>query len=65
MKIPDPDFECVSENILDSWQQGNKLFKKVNFYSELGHFADSLLLLVSQLKTHGMRLDRVSFVVHL
>ena len=29
VKIPDPDFECVAENLLETWQKGNQTFKKV------------------------------------
>ncbi len=30
-KVPDPDFECISENVLDTWQKGNKTFKKFEY----------------------------------
>ena len=29
VKIADPDFECVAENLLETWQKGNQTFKKV------------------------------------
>ena len=29
VKIPDPDFECMAENLLETWQKGNQTFKKV------------------------------------
>lgn len=36
VKIPDPEFECVSENVLDSWQgQGGKNFKKTEYTMKL------------------------------
>ena len=29
--VPDPDCECISENVLDTWQKGNKTFKKFEY----------------------------------
>ena len=29
-KIPDPDFDCIAENLLETWQRGNQTMKKVN-----------------------------------
>ena len=28
-KIPDPDFDCIAENLLETWQKGNQTMKKV------------------------------------
>jgi hypothetical protein len=39
VKIPDPDFECVSENVLEFWQKGNQTFKKVGTFSVRGVLA--------------------------
>jgi len=30
-KIPDPEFECVSESVLETWQKGDKTFKKTEY----------------------------------
>lgn len=29
--IPEPDFDCVSENVLDTWQRDNRTFKKTEY----------------------------------
>jgi len=34
-KIPDPEFECVSETVLESWQKGDKTFKKTEYTMRL------------------------------
>ena len=26
--LPEPDFDCISENVLETWQKDNKTFKK-------------------------------------
>ena len=33
--MPEPDFECVSENVLETWQKENKTFKKVEYTMRL------------------------------
>ena len=35
VKAPDPDFECVSENFLETWQCDNHTFKKTRFTLKL------------------------------
>ena len=30
-KIPDPEFDCVAENLLETWMVGTKQMKKVEF----------------------------------
>jgi len=35
VKIADPDFECVAENLLETWQKGNQTFKKVEYTMQL------------------------------
>jgi hypothetical protein len=30
VKIGDPEFECVAEHVLESWQKGNQTYKKVS-----------------------------------
>ena len=34
-KLPDPEFECISENILDTWQNAGKMFKKIEYTMRL------------------------------
>jgi len=34
-KIPDPEFDCVAENLLETWQRGNQTFKKVEYTMQL------------------------------
>ena len=31
VKIADPEFDCVAENLLETWQKGNQTFKKVGW----------------------------------
>jgi hypothetical protein len=33
VKIGDPEFECVAEHVLESWQKGNQTYKKVSLLS--------------------------------
>jgi len=35
VKIPDPEFDCVAENLLETWQKGNQTFKKVEYTMQL------------------------------
>jgi len=35
VKIPDPDFQCVAENLLETWQKANQTFKKVEYTMQL------------------------------
>jgi len=35
VKIPDPEFECVAENLLETWQRASQTFKKVEYTIEL------------------------------
>jgi len=35
VKIPDPEFECVQENLLETWQRASQTFKKVEYTIEL------------------------------
>jgi len=35
IKAPDPDFECVSENVLETWQRDNHTFKKTEYTLKL------------------------------
>ena len=37
VKIPDPEFDCVAENLLETWQKGNQTFKKVIFVLVVDH----------------------------
>ena len=42
VKYPDPAFECVSENILETWQKNNHTFKRSEEHtSELSHITIS------------------------
>jgi len=34
-KIPDPEFSCVAENLLETWQKGSQTFKKVEYTMQL------------------------------
>lgn len=35
VKVPDPEFDCVAENLLETWQKGNQTFKKVEYTMQL------------------------------
>ena len=35
VKYPDPAFECVSENVLETWQKNNHTFKKTEYTMKL------------------------------
>ena len=35
VKIADPEFECVAENLLETWQKGNQTYKKVEYTMQL------------------------------
>jgi len=35
IKAPDPDFECVSENVLETWQKDHHTFKKTEYTLKL------------------------------
>lgn len=35
VKIPDPEFTCVSETVLETWQKANQTFKKIEYTIEL------------------------------
>ena len=35
MKIPDPEFTCVAENLLETWQKANQTFKKIEYTMQL------------------------------
>lgn len=35
VKYPDPVFECVSENVLETWQKNNHTFKKTEYTIKL------------------------------
>lgn len=35
VKYPDPVFECVSENVLETWQKNNHTFKKTEYTMKL------------------------------
>jgi len=35
VKIADPEFDCVAENLLETWQKGNQTFKKVEYTMQL------------------------------
>lgn len=34
-KIPDPDFDCIAENLLETWQRGNQTMKKIAYTMQL------------------------------
>ena len=34
-KIPEPDFECISENVLETWQAESRTFKKTEYTMRL------------------------------
>lgn len=34
-KIPDPDFDCIAENLLETWQKGNQTMKKIAYTIQL------------------------------
>merc|ERR1712029_1124152 len=34
-KIPDPDFDCIAENLLETWQRGNQTMKKIAYTIQL------------------------------
>jgi len=34
-KIPDPDFDCISENLLETWQRGSQTMKKIAYTIQL------------------------------
>jgi len=48
-KIPDPEFDCVAENLLETWQRGNQTFKKVEYTMQLV-IADKTYLAASNTK---------------
>lgn len=31
MKIADPEFSCIAENLLETWQKANQTFKKIEY----------------------------------
>ena len=33
--LPEPDFDCISENVLETWQKDNKTFKKTEYTMRL------------------------------
>jgi len=35
VKYPDPVYECVSENVLETWQKNNHTFKKTEYTMKL------------------------------
>ena len=35
VKIPDPEFTCVAENLLETWQKANQTFKKIEYTMQL------------------------------
>ena len=35
VKYPDPVFDCVSENVLETWQKNNHTFKKTEYTMKL------------------------------
>lgn len=35
MKVADPEFECVAENVLETWQKDNHTFKKTEYTMKL------------------------------
>jgi len=35
VKIPDPQFDCVAENLLETWQQESKTYKKIEYTIQL------------------------------
>jgi len=34
-KIPDPEFDCIAENLLETWQRGNQTMKKIAYTIQL------------------------------
>lgn len=34
-KLNEPDFDCVGENVLETWQKGNHTFKKTEYTMRL------------------------------
>lgn len=35
LKIPDPEFTCIAENLLETWQKANQTFKKIEYTMQL------------------------------
>ena len=35
VKVSDPEFECVAENVLETWQKDNHTFKKTEYTMKL------------------------------
>merc|ERR1712013_76446 len=35
VKIPDPEFSCIAENLLETWQKANQTFKKIEYTIQL------------------------------
>ena len=35
VKVADPEFECVAENVLETWQKDNHTFKKTEYTMKL------------------------------
>jgi len=35
VKIPDPEFSCIAENLLETWQKANQTFKKIEYTMQL------------------------------
>ena len=31
VKIADPEFSCIAENLLETWQKANQTFKKIEY----------------------------------
>ncbi|TRY64191.1 hypothetical protein TCAL_15256 [Tigriopus californicus] len=48
-KLPDPVFECVSENLIKTWEKNGKLFRKLEFTFRLG-FKDKEYFATAPLK---------------
>lgn len=48
-KLPDPVFECVSENLVKTWEKNGKLFRKLEFTFRLG-FKDKEYFATAPLK---------------
>ena len=36
VKIPDPEFSCIAENLLETWQKANQTFKKIEYTIQVG-----------------------------
>ena len=40
VKIADPEFSCIAENLLETWQKANQTFKKIEYTMQVGMTRD-------------------------